>query len=52
MSKIQIDFNAANGVAFDVANDVLPYWWIEVYPFRLTNQNHCYMPKLNDFTML
>ena len=30
MSKIQIDYNAANGVA----NDVLPKWWIEVYLFR------------------
>ena len=34
MSKTQIDYNAANGVAIDVANDVLPFWWIEVYLFR------------------
>ena len=48
MSKIQFDVNVANGVAIDVANDVLPVWWMEVYPFVLTNQNHCYMQKLND----
>ena len=34
MFKIQIEYNAANGVAIDVANDVLPFWWIEVYLFR------------------
>ena len=34
MSKIQIDYNAANGVAIDVANDVLPFWRIEVHLFR------------------
>ena len=33
MSKIQIDFNAANGVAINVANDVLPFWLMEVSPF-------------------
>ena len=26
--------NVANGVAIDVANDVLPIYWMEVYPFR------------------
>ena len=26
--------NVANGVAIDVANDVLPVWWMEVYPVR------------------
>ena len=35
MSKIQFDVNVANGVAVDVANDVLPVWWMEVYPFRV-----------------
>ena len=34
MSKIQFDINIANSVAFDVANNVLPVWWMEVYPFR------------------
>ena len=29
----EFDVNVANGVAIDVANDVLP-WWMEVYPFR------------------
>ena len=33
MYKIQFDFKFANGVAIDVANDVLPVWWMEVYPF-------------------
>ena len=30
----EIDVNVANGVAIDVANDVLPVWWREVYPFQ------------------
>ena len=34
MPKIQFDVNAANGVANDIANDVLPVWWMEVYLFR------------------
>ena len=31
----EFDVNVANGVAIDVANDVLPVWWIDVhvYPF-------------------
>ena len=48
MSEIQFNVNVANGVAIDFANDVLPVLWMEVYPCRVTNQNHCYMPKLND----
>ena len=35
MSKIQLGFYVAKGVAIDVANDVLSVWWMEVYPFRL-----------------
>ena len=30
MPKIQFDLNVANGIA----NDVLPFWWMGVYPFR------------------
>ena len=30
----EFDINFANGVAIGVANDVLPVWWMEVYPFR------------------
>ena len=30
---IQFDVNVAYYVAFDVDNDVLPVWWMEVYPF-------------------
>ena len=33
MSKIQFDVDVANGVAIAVANDVLPVWWMEIYPF-------------------
>ena len=51
MSKTQLDVNVANGVAIDVANDVLPVCWMEVYLFVLANQNHCYIPKLNDLTI-
>ena len=35
MSEIQFDVNFANGDAIDVANNVLPVKWIEVYPFRV-----------------
>ena len=35
MSEIQIHVNVPNGVAIDIANDVLPVWWMEVYPFRV-----------------
>ena len=35
MPKIQFDVNIANGVVIDVANVVLPVWWMEVYPFCL-----------------
>ena len=33
MSEIQFNVNVANGVAIDVANDILPVRWMEVYPF-------------------
>ena len=36
MSKIQFDVDIAIGVAIDVANDVLPVWWMEVYPFHFS----------------
>ena len=31
MSLNELDVNVA---AIDVADDVLPVWWMEVYPFR------------------
>ena len=34
MCEIQFDVNVSNGVAIDVANDVLLVWWMEEYPFR------------------
>ena len=34
LPTIKFDVNVANGVVIDVANDVLPVWWLEVYPFR------------------
>ena len=49
--KWQFDVNVANGIAIDVANDALPVWWMEYTLFVLTNQNHCYMPKFNDFSI-
>ena len=51
MSKIQLDVEVANGVAIDVANDVYPICWMDVYPFRYNQSKsllHMYMPKLND----
>ena len=38
MSKIQFDVDHTNGVTIDVANDVLPVWWMEVYPFRFKDK--------------
>ena len=35
MPKIKFKIHVANGFAIDVAYDVLPVWWMEVYPFRL-----------------
>ena len=35
MPKIQFEVNVANGVAIDVAIDVLLIWWMEVYTFCL-----------------
>ena len=51
MSSILFDVNVANGVAIGVTNVELPVWWMEVYPFCLTSQNHCHMPKLNYCTI-
>ena len=34
MSKIQFDVDVANGVAIDIANNVLPIWRMEVCPFH------------------
>ena len=47
MPQIQFHVNVANGVAIDGASIVLPVWWRYTLSV-LTNQNHCYMPKLND----
>ena len=55
MSKIQYDVKVANSVAIDVANDVLSVWWMDVNQSTLsmlTNQNRCYMPKLNDIGII
>ena len=34
MSLNEFYVNVVNGVNIDVANDILPVWWMEVYPFR------------------
>ena len=34
MSEILFGDNVATGVAIDIANDVLPVWWMDVYPLR------------------
>ena len=43
MYYIQFDVNVSNGVAIDVGKDVLQVWWMEVYLYVLTNQNHGYI---------
>ena len=35
MSEIQFDVNVAKGVAINVANNILPVSWMEVYPFHV-----------------
>ena len=49
MSEIQFDVNVAKGVAIDVANHVLPVWWMEVYPFRV-NQSESLLPYMRKFS--
>ena len=46
MSENQVDVNVANGVAIDVANDVLPVWWIEVYHFRVNQSESLLRVKI------
>ena len=46
MPTNQFDININNGVANVVDNDVRPVKW-RYTPDFFTNQNHCYMPKLN-----
>ena len=33
MPKILFDVDVANIIAIDIADDILPVWWMEVYPF-------------------
>ena len=35
MHKIQFDVYVAIGDAADFSNNVVPVWWMEIYPFRL-----------------
>ena len=30
--QIQFDINVTNGVAIDIANDILPVKWMQIYP--------------------
>ena len=46
MSIIQFDTNVASSVAIDVANDVLPVWWMEVYPFRVNQSESLLHAKI------
>ena len=47
MPNNQFDINVDNAVAIVVDNDVHPVNWWRYTPNFLTNQKHCYMPKLN-----
>ena len=49
MYEIQFDVNVANDVAIDVANDVLPVSWIEVYPFRVNQSESLLYAELKCF---
>ena len=35
--KFSFNVNVANGVVFDVANDVFPIWWMDVHLFRFNH---------------
>ena len=48
MSEIQFDVNVANGVA----NDVLPVWWMEVYPFRINQSESMLHAEIKWFKVL
>ena len=39
MHKIQFDVKVANSFAFDIANDILPIWWMEVCTLFHFNQS-------------
>ena len=47
--KSQFDVNVANGFAIDVANDVLPVWWMEVYPFRFNQSKSLLHAEIERF---
>ena len=49
MPKIQFDVNLIYGVAIDIANDVLPVWWMEVYPFHLNQSKSLLHAKIKWF---
>ena len=49
MLKIQLDVNVANGVAVvssDVANDILPVWWMEEYPLHFNQSKSLLHAKI------
>ena len=46
MSEIQFNINVDNGVAIAVANDVLPVWWMEVYPFRINQSESLLLAEI------
>ena len=42
MPEIQSGINVANDVSIDIANDVLPVWWMEVYHLRFNQSKSVY----------
>ena len=51
MSEIQFDVNVANGVDINVVNDVLPVWWMLVYPFRVNQSESLLHAEIKWFTV-
>ena len=53
MPEMQIGVNVAYGVAIDVANDVLPDWWVEIHPYQsnsmLIAEIKCYTHNYVEF---
>ena len=52
MSKIYFDVDVANGIAIDVINDLLPVWWMEVYPFSTLKLSIASCKVVNRYELL
>ena len=47
--KFSLTSNVANRVAFNVASDILPVWWMEVHPLCFNQSNSLLNAKIKSF---